>query len=172
VHFDSPYVDCPVAGVVPPQFALPLTAHVPALGVRGPRTAIASLTADQPIAAPGYTGSTLLDLKLSIRRLVAVEAMRLASDARPTVGPRGTLTLPLSCPAAAPCRGTVALTVGIRTAVASSRFRLRAGGRGVPITLPGGRGLARRLARKRVEVVISEGGGARTVTYDVGTVRL
>ena len=186
VHFDSPYVNCPVAGVVPPQFAAPLTAHLPPLGTGGPRTATASLTAEQPIATPGYAGSTQLDLRLSIRRLVAVDAMRLHAGARPPVRPGGRLTLPLSCPSAAPCHGSVALTVGVRSApaayqlapasggnaVAVARFRLPAGGRGVQVTLPGGRALTRRLARRRVDVVITEGSGARTVTYDVGTVRL
>jgi hypothetical protein len=201
VHFISPYVNCPVEGVVPPAFASPLTVQVPVLGPRSVgalASAKAQLTADQPILSPDAFGSTELELQLLFTRLIAVDAMRLPARARASIDPRRVVTVPLRCPAGAACTGTASLAVGVVSvdtadavtpapyaiapyprplarvgrSLASGRFTLRPGQSGVDLVLRGGNEARRRLRGRVVDVVVTETSGTQKIVYDAGLVRL
>lgn len=201
VHFTSPYANCPVEGVVPPDFASPLTVQVPVLGPRsagGLASAKAQLTADEPILSPDALGSTELELQLLFTRVIAVDAMRLPAGARARIGSHRTVTLPLRCPAGGACTGTVSLSVDVVStdaaggataapyaiapyprplaragrSIAAGRFALRAGQSGVDLALRRGRNAVRRLRGRAVDVVVTQTSGAEKIAYDAGRARL
>ncbi len=187
----SPYEDCPVFGAVVPAFASPLAATLPPLGPAlegAPPSATALMQAAEPLAESDVTGQSTLKLELRFTRLFVVDALGMPGDAALTVGASGDTTVPLSCPAGGACSGSVALEFdtsatgarvasaprfpqpvsGYTIALASTRFRLRAGQRGVVLHLHGGRVFARALASDTLAVVVTEGSGRKSARYVAG----
>jgi hypothetical protein len=193
---EPPYKDCPVSGEVVPAFASPLVASLPPLGPAadgGAPSGIATLQASEPITEQDVTGQTTLKLELQFTRLFVIDAMGMPADANMQVGASGATTVPISCPAGS-CSGSLGLELGgfasqssrqqasaatspprfpapVTTpepAIASARFHLRAGHRGVVVNIPGGRRFARSLASTTFDIVVSEGSGRDTVRYVAG----
>jgi hypothetical protein len=193
---EPPYKDCPVSGEVVPAFASPLTATLPPLGPTldgGVPSGRATLQATEPITELDVTGQTTLKLELEFTRLLVVDAMGLPADVTLSVSDTGSTTVPIECPAGS-CSGTVGLELGgvasdssLRHAVAataaprfpapvinaepviaSARFHLKAGHRGVVLHLPGGRRFARSIASTTFDVVVTQGSGKDRLRYVAG----
>lgn len=192
---ESPYQDCPVFGAVVPAFASPLSASLPPLGpalAGAPPSGTAVMQATEPISETDITGQSTLNLELRFTRLFVVDALGMPADAALTVGSSGDTTVPLTCPAGGACSGSVALTFdtnatgaraasaprfpqpvsGNTIALASARFHLRAGRRGVVLHLHGGRVFARALALDTLAVVVTEGSGRKSARYVAGLAHL
>jgi hypothetical protein len=107
------------------------------------------------------------------------------------VSASGSTTVPIECPAGS-CSGTVGLELGgvasdsafghaavatprfpapvtlAEPTIASARFHLKGGHRGVVLHLPGGRRFARSIASTTFDVVVTQGSGKDTLRYVAG----
>ena len=191
------YLTCPLMGYPPPYFPSPMSASMPPMGPAsdgGAPAGHAILNASgTDFVQPGQSGSADVHLELHLTRLLAVNAMGIPArdtDLRAVSG--GELSLPLACPPGGACTGTVTLAsspgeaadataappafpttipAGLRS-VASAHFRLRPHRHGVTVALPAWLRARLRSGAQRLDVLVKERAGRRTISYWAAVIQI
>lgn len=194
-----PYAACAFHGVPFPSLVEPsLTLSAASFGPAAPASFLADGGASRPVADPGTSGTSTIDIQLRFTRALVTGSTRPGPGAGTLAVARdGSLSLPLRCPRGGPaCAGTIQLGTGglavsiesrlragpsafpapvtsTEPTVASNAFRLRPGRAGrVRLRLASGRRLVRRLARIDVDLVESVRKGSRLLRFVIGTTHL